>query len=103
MNAPAWFVILLMPAPLMTSPWLKAPPLTIVFCELPLIETGPLMLRLVAVLMLLLPLPVIVIPPLKLPLLVMMIAPSPEPTKFPLIEPFPVLSNVWLDPATVLN
>ena len=24
-------------------------------------------------------------------------------TKFPLIEPFPVLLNVWLDPATVLN
>jgi len=70
---------------------------------LPLIETGPLMLRPVAVVMLLLPLPVIVIPPLKLPLLVMTIAPSPEPTKFPLIEPFPVLLNVWLDPATVLN
>jgi len=33
MNAPAWFVILLMPAPLMTSPWLKAPPLTMVFCD----------------------------------------------------------------------
>jgi len=25
------------------------------------------------------------------------------PTKFPLIEPFPLLLNVWLDPATVLN
>jgi hypothetical protein len=95
--------MLLMPAPLMTSPLLKAPPLTMVFCELPLIETWPLMLRPAAVVMLLLPLPLIVIPPLKLPLFVMTIAPSPEPTKFPLIEPFPLLLNVWLDPATVLN
>ena len=36
----------------------------------------------------------IVIPPLKLPPLTMMIVPSPEPTKFPLIEPLPVLLKV---------
>ena len=61
------------------------------------------MLRPDAVVMLLLPLPLIVIPPLKLPLFTMTIVPSPEPTKFPLIEPFPVLLKVWVDPETVLN
>ena len=82
MNAPAWFVMSLLPAPLMTSPLLKAPPLTMVFCELPLIETWPLMLRPASVVMLLLPLPLIVIPPLKLPLFVMTIAPSPDRRNF---------------------
>lgn len=61
------------------------------------------MLRPAWVVMLLLPLPVIAIPPLKLPPLTITIAPSPEPTKFPLIEPLPVLMKVWLNPATVLN
>jgi hypothetical protein len=61
------------------------------------------MLRPDTVVMLLLPLPVIVIPPLKLPLFTMMIAPSPKPAKLPLIEPLPLLLNVWVDPATVLN
>jgi hypothetical protein len=61
------------------------------------------MLRPDCVVMLLVPLPLIVIPPLKLPPLTMTIPPSPEPTKFPLIDPLPVLLKVWLNPATVLN
>src|SRR5262245_16338708 len=103
MNAPAWLVMLLTPAPLMTRPLLKGPPLRIVVCALPVIETWPLMLRPDWVVMLLTPLPLMVIPPLKLPASTMEIAPSPDPTTFPLIGPLPVLLSVWLDPATVLN